>query len=155
QLDLVESSIPTHDGQAALEVGEVFLLRHEKQIVDHEVGGESGVSSRAIALNCCGQVQTGVLEKPVFEIKPSLIDIGIFVGQKGAEKIRSCARVQILAELERDFDVFLQRRGSMLGHDVLGTIVLRQVFEIGSGQVRVRRNLNAACAKGFYENDLR
>ena len=53
-LDLIERSITPHDRQPSPKIREVFLLRHEKQVTNHEVRCEEGVAAGAIALRGCG-----------------------------------------------------------------------------------------------------
>jgi len=80
--------------------------------VDHEIGAEEvgPIAACAIALRGAGEIELGCLEKVMFELESSIKRVlRVFPGE-GAEEVWPHAGVQILADLERDFNFLREWR---------------------------------------------
>ena len=72
------------------------------------------VAAGAIALTGSGEVELRRLEEFMLDMEPGIEGILRVLPDQSAEKIRPHSRMQILADLQCDFDFFRERRRNVL-----------------------------------------
>ena len=94
----------------------------------HEVRCEKicPVAARAVTLTAAGEIQLRGLQEFLLDVKSRVERILRVLCYERAEKIRPHSRVQVLADLQRDFNFFGERRRDMLGKLVLSGIETRK-----------------------------
>ena len=127
-MNLCEGSILAQDGER---LEENFVIRPRgpiRQIMHHEVRREkiSPIAASTIALTAAGEIQLRGLQEFLFDVKSSVERVLRVFCNERAEKIRPHSCVQVLADLQRDFDFFGQRRRDVLGNLVLSGIETRE-----------------------------
>src|SRR5713226_834219 len=115
------------------------------EVVDHKIGAEEvgPIAAGSIALRGAGQIELRRLEEIMFELETSAERVLCIFPDEGAEEVWPHASVQVLADLERDFDFFREWR-----RDVLGYLILRQIEtgvgrKISDAECRASLDLNA------------
>src|SRR5207248_7645128 len=90
-------------------------------IMHHEVRREkiSPIAASTIALTAAGEIQLRGLQEFLLDVKSSVERILRVFCNERAEKIRPHSCVQVLADLQRDFDLFGERRRSVFRDLVL------------------------------------
>src|SRR6266702_4377207 len=115
----------------------------------HEVRREKigPIAAGAITLAAAGKIQLRGLQEFLLDVKSRVERILRVFRNQRAEKVRPHARVQVLANLQRDFDFFGER-----GRNVLGDLVLRSI-ETREGQKVAWRGTGWRVEKhtGCYE----
>ena len=152
-LNLYQRAIFSEYWKGAVKILKIFLFGHGQQVTHHEVRSVICVAACSIALNRAGQVESQFFQEAIFEIESGLIYVFVGLRQDRAQNGRRDARVQILADLERNLHFFFQWRRDMLGHKVFCFVIHGQGFEVrricGS---RIRAS-NSLSFQRFQERD--
>src|SRR6266850_5188417 len=124
------------------------------EVVHHEVWAEEigPIASGAVALRGAGKIELRKLQKFAFDFEPRVERrFGVF-RDKRSEEIRPHAGVEILADLQGDFDFLREGRRNMLRDLILWQIGARRGRKIGGGGIGGGLDLNTCSDQGFTEH---
>ncbi len=123
-LNFGQRSVFSKNGQRIKKDGEVRPGFPIRQIVAHEIRAEEigPVAARAVALRGAGKIELRIGKKRLLNLEAGGKRIFRILRDEQAEKIWSHAGVEILADLQRDFDLLTQWRGDMLCHLIFRSI---------------------------------
>ena len=74
-MNVEERAVAPQNRQGVVKDLKVFLLRHVREIADHEFGREVRIAAGSIGLLCAGQIQARARQKIMFEIEARAIAV--------------------------------------------------------------------------------
>src|SRR5919108_5008705 len=153
-LNFCERAVFAEDGER---FKENFIIRPRGpigQVMHHEVRSEKigPVAARTVTLPAAGKVQLRGLQEFLFDMKSGVERILDILCHQSAEKIRSHACVQILADLQSDFDFFGERRRNVLRDLVFGGIETRKRGKVSRRWTGWRLDFNTRGYERFTKD---
>jgi hypothetical protein len=111
-LNVEQRTVTSKNRQCIIKGLKVFLPGHVDEVADHELGREVSVAARAVALRRAAEIQARAFEKISLKIKAGAIRI---LCESRRENQRRHAGVQVLANLQGNFNLFFEGCRNMLG----------------------------------------
>src|SRR6266850_2953242 len=121
------------------------------EVVHHEVWAEEigPIASGAVALRRAGKIELRGLQKFAFDFKSRVERrLGVF-RDKRSEEIRPHAGVEILADLQCNFDFFGEGKGNMFRNLIFRHIEAPRGRKIGGGGIGSGLELDACSEESF------
>src|SRR6267378_3051880 len=106
------------------------------EVLDHEVWAEkiSPIAAGAIALRGAGEIELGIGQECVFDNEAGMKGILGVLGDQEPKEIRAHSCMEILADLQSDFDFFGEWRGNVFGDLVFRRVKALEMREVQDGR---------------------